>query len=320
MGRLLISLLVFAAALARPAWPAPKNPADLTKPPTARPKSADPPRRGRSRRDTARRIARINRQLTALFEQKKYEQCEALLKEALKLDPDNGITWYNLACVHSRTGRKDRAVEALDTAVAHGYSGFRHMERDPDLDAIRKMPGYRKIIARRDEIHRERAEKIRDRLRKEFGEGYLVGVDHERKLVFATNVDRHTLDEMKQRLTTYATAQWADLFTHGFERYHTVVVPRSSDWPSERMGGFYARQTHTLYARNVGMTLVHEFTHALHAADQDGFGQHHPIWVTEGLATLFETSRVADGHAMPRVNRRLNLLQHLVRRKRTAPL
>ncbi|MGB2822486.1 MAG: tetratricopeptide repeat protein, partial [Phycisphaerae bacterium] len=273
----------------------------------------------RQRLEKARRIAGINRRLVRLFEAGKYTECRPLLQQILEIDPNNSIAWYNLACVYSRVGRKDKAVESLNTAVEHGYSGFRHLERDPDLEAIRKTPGYKRLIDRKDEIQRQRAARIRDHLREQFGEGYIYEIDHDRKLVFATNVDRRTLVEMKQRLTAYAAAQWKGLFTHPFERYLTIVIPRSSDWRWPGRGGFYSRGPHMLYARTVGLTLVHEFTHALHAADQDGFGQDHPIWITEGLATLFESSRIVAGRAVPQPNRRLNMLQGILRRKRTIP-
>ena len=272
----------------------------------------------RERTAVARRIAQINRELFRLFKEKKYAECHPLLEGILKIDPGNNIAWYNLACVHSRLGDKDKAIDCLNRSVEHGYTAFRHMERDSDLDVIREMAGYKAIVARKDELQRQRAEKIYARLRERFGEGYLYGIDHESKLVFATNIDEQILQDMRQRLTEYAVAQSQDLFTHGFERYLTIVIPKASEWRWGRaIGGFYNRGAHTLYARTVGMTLIHEFTHALHGADMNGHGQTHPIWVTEGLATLFESSEVVDGHALPRDNPRLNLLQQIVKRNRS---
>ena len=287
-----------------------------TKPATKPTKPAD---EKKQRLQKVRKIARLNRRLFKLFEQGKYAECQPLLEQVLEIDPNNNIAWYNMACVHSRAGRRDQAVESLNAAVEHGYSGFRHLERDPDLAAIRRTKGYRKLIARKDEIQRQRAAKIRDHLREQFGAGYLYEIDHDRKLVFATNVDAQTLAEMKQRLTAYATAQWKHLFDHPFERYLTIIIPKSGDWRWRGRGGFYSRGPHMLYARTVGLTLVHEFTHALHAGDQDGIGQNHPIWITEGLATLFESSRIVHGRAEPKPNRRLNMLQGILRRKRTIP-
>ena len=322
----ILPLLAAPAARAVPTRPAEgpasrsaaRPPAAPTTRPQTRPSAAD---LARQRIEKARKIAGINQRLLRLFAAEKYDRCQPLLGQILEIDPNNSVAWYNLACVHSRLGREGKAIECLNTAVEHGYSAFRHLERDPDLDALRELPGYKELLARKDEIHRQRAAKIRDQLRERFGADYLYEIDHERKLVFATNVDRTTLEEMKHRLTAYASAQWEDLFTHPFEGYLTIVIPKSSDWRwGPAVGGFYTRAGHILFARTVGLTLVHEFTHALHAADQEGLGQQHPIWITEGLATLFESSKVADGHAVPQPNRRLNLLQVLLQRKRTIPL
>jgi tetratricopeptide (TPR) repeat protein len=275
--------------------------------------------------EKARKIADMNRRLLALFKEGKYEKCEGLLNQILAIDPNDEGAWYNMACCHSKQGRKDKAISTLCTAVEHGWSDFRHMERDTDLDAIRQMEGYKKLLAMEDQIQRERASKICTQLRQEFGEGYLYEIDHQRKLVFATNVDAATLEEMKKRLTVYASGQWQDLFTHHqFDRYLAIVVPKSSWWQKTgkppALGGFYSRAANMLCAKTVGTTLIHEFTHALHAADQGANGQDHPIWVTEGLATLFEYSKVTDGHSEPQTNYRLNVLQDFLRRGRALPL
>ena len=329
MRRTMIWLLLAAAGLAIPAQAAPTKAREPKVPSIAgeaatsrrartRP-AEDKQAQRRRRRENARKIVEINRKLFKLFEQAKYDQCRPLLEKVLEIDPNNNVAWYNLACVHSRAGRKDQAVKSLETAVEHGYSDFHHCERDSDLDAIRQSPGYKRLIARKGEIQRQRAAKIRDQLREQFGEGYLYEIDHDRKLVFATNVDRHTLEEMNRRLTAYASAQWKHLFAHGFERYLTIVIPKSADWQWGGIGGFYARGPHMLYARTVGLTLIHEFTHALHAADQEAVGQQHPIWITEGLATLFESSKLVAGRSVPQPNRRLIMLQAILRRKRTIP-
>lgn len=264
--------------------------------------------------DRARRIGAINQKLVKIFKDKQFSTAESLLKEILQIDPNNSTAYYNLACVYSRQGEKEKAVQWLVKAADLGYAGFRHMERDEDLVAIREMPGYRDILAKRLDYQKRRAEKIYDKLKAEFGEGYLYGVDHDMKLVFATNTDQQTLDDLKHRLSAYAAAQWRDLFTHQFDEYLTVVVPKEWRW-GPAIGGFYNKENHILYARSVGMVLIHEFTHAMHYADQDGRGQTHPIWVVEGLATLFESSEMENGAAVPEHNNRLNMLQNFVRAK-----
>ena len=54
------------------------------------------------------------------------------------------------------------------------------------------------------------------------------------------------------------------------------------------MGGHYDDATRTILVKRPGAELRHEYVHALHAADQHALGQEHPVWLSEGLATLFE--------------------------------
>jgi len=328
---LLTAAWVITLSIACVTWAAPARPKPVA-PEATKPAGSDilktstttPAERARLRRQLfqkARKVAALNRKLTAYFQAGQYDKCEPVIKQILEISPHNPIAWYNYACYQSRVGQGDKAIESLTRAIEHGYSSFGYLERDPDLDAIRKLPDYRKLRALQDRVQRERASKVREALVKQFGKDYVYEIDHDRKLVFATNVDSQTLSEMKQRLTTYATVQWKDLFDNTFEKYLTIVIPRKKDWRwGQRVGGFYARSSHMLIARTVGLTLVHEFTHALHYADQEGFGQSHPIWITEGLATLFESSRIVDGHAVPTTNSRLNALQRLLRRKAQIPL
>ena len=336
MRRIPAWVLLLTMAWAGPAWsvPGPTSGASADaeaanrpdRPATAPADPNAPEKReqiGQLRRK-ARKVGELNHKLLELFRAGKYEQCEPLVKELLEIAPNDHVAWYNYACVHSRLGRTDEAIACLNRAMDHGYSGFLHLQRDPDLDPLRQTPGYKKLLAREERIQRERAEKIRSELRAKFGQDYYCQIDHERKLVFATNVDRQTLDDMKARLTEYATAQWQDLFEGRFDRYLTIIIPtvrKKEDWPwGPAVGGMYSRGQHVLWARTIGQTLLHEFTHALHAADQDGSGQQHPIWITEGLATLFEDCKVVSGHAVPQPNRRLNILQQIVRRKGPTPL
>ncbi len=271
----------------------------------------------------ARRIAALHRRALKLFKAGKYDKCKALLEKILEIDPNNALACYNLACVHARTNSPAEAMRSLNLAVEKGYTAFRHMERDPDLASIRKLKAYKELLVRRDEIQRARAEKILASLRKQFGTGYICLIDHDNKLVFATNVDSRTLEELKGSLSRYAEAQWQALFTGRFEQYVTVVLPGNAPPPDKRkrrrIGGYYNHARRMLVASTIGRTLRHEFTHALHFADQDALGQRHPIWVAEGLATLFESSRLIRGRAIPQPSHRLNAIQRLVKRNRHIP-
>jgi len=76
-------------------------------------------------------------------------------KEGLKIDqrlarlkPDDPVVHYNLACSYSLLKMSDLCLEALEKAIHLGYSEFSFMQKDPDLEFIRKDPRYRELLSR----------------------------------------------------------------------------------------------------------------------------------------------------------------------------
>ena len=63
----------------------------------------------------------------------------------LKLNPDNPVVLYNLACNLSRLGRNAEALDALEKAVKLGYRDESHLRRDKDLDNLRDEPRFKRI-------------------------------------------------------------------------------------------------------------------------------------------------------------------------------
>ena len=67
-------------------------------------------------------------------------------RRLIRREPRNPNAYYNLACSHSLNGRADRAIAALERAIALGYRDFKWLAKDPDLRELRKHPRYRRIV------------------------------------------------------------------------------------------------------------------------------------------------------------------------------
>ena len=65
---------------------------------------------------------------------------------ALEVDPDFADAYYNMACIYSLTKKVPLAIRYLNIAVLNGYVEHAAMEQDPDLDNLRKDPGYQEIL------------------------------------------------------------------------------------------------------------------------------------------------------------------------------
>ena len=66
----------------------------------------------------------------------------------VRLDPENALVFYNLACSCSLTDQFDRAALALGIALNLGYRDFAWLAKDPDLKKFRQQPAYDEIKAK----------------------------------------------------------------------------------------------------------------------------------------------------------------------------
>jgi adenylate cyclase len=65
----------------------------------------------------------------------------------MAIDPDDIHAQYNAACVYALLGETDRAIDILESYLAHA-SGERKrwFIHDSDLDPIRDHPRYQKLL------------------------------------------------------------------------------------------------------------------------------------------------------------------------------
>ncbi len=83
---------------------------------------------------------------TNLLRQGRYAAAAFCFETSLGVQPGDRVAAYNMACACARLGRRDEAVGWLRKAVENGFTDGAFIEKDPDLEAIRAEPGYKKII------------------------------------------------------------------------------------------------------------------------------------------------------------------------------
>lgn len=54
--------------------------------------------------------------------------------------------YYNYACTFSLLKNNDQALSYLQRAIGAGYADYNHLQKDTDLDNIRKEPRYRSLV------------------------------------------------------------------------------------------------------------------------------------------------------------------------------
>lgn len=82
----------------------------------------------------------------------RYEDGLTIDERLVRLQPEDALTHYNLACSYGLADQVERAVATLHRALDLGYRDFKWMRRDPDLRKVRKHPLYRQIRQRIQEM------------------------------------------------------------------------------------------------------------------------------------------------------------------------
>ncbi|MHC4932986.1 MAG: protein kinase domain-containing protein [Planctomycetota bacterium] len=71
------------------------------------------------------------------------EWCE----RALKIDPEEPITLYNVACTYTVLGRMDDALDCLESAVKHGFRDRAWFEHDSSLRPLQDHERFKALLA-----------------------------------------------------------------------------------------------------------------------------------------------------------------------------
>ena len=82
----------------------------------------------------------------ALFEAGQRERAEEWLKRALEIDPDDGGVLANAACLYSKSGRVEDALDVLEKTIAKGWGKRDWIEHDPDYDPLRSHPRFQAML------------------------------------------------------------------------------------------------------------------------------------------------------------------------------
>jgi predicted esterase len=78
--------------------------------------------------------------------ERNYPLAAATYEVAVEIREDNPVAWYNLACMRSRLGRGEMAIEALERALETGFNNPDLLATDEDLDALRERDDFKRLL------------------------------------------------------------------------------------------------------------------------------------------------------------------------------
>jgi tetratricopeptide (TPR) repeat protein len=85
--------------------------------------------------------------------QGQFEKGLSIDRRLVGICPGEPTFHYNLACSLSLIGRLDEALSAVRDAIERGYDDWEHLERDEDLENLRKLETFDRLVeaARRED-------------------------------------------------------------------------------------------------------------------------------------------------------------------------
>lgn len=276
---------------------------------------------------TTRRM--LMRDVSEAFEARAYARARDLLEAALRENPKDPFTTYNLACALAMLGEADAAGETLIDAVGFGFSDLSHARRDPHLEPIRAGRQYQAIMRGWRTLLDARGDADERGAREALGPQYTYERDPDLRFTYASAFREESFDDARKEIDR--VARWTHE-TLGIvptlqgdepDPWIVVVLPTPADFLQlvgvEGVGGYFDKDRKRLIAQDVGPTLRHESFHIFHWRDMDRVGQSHPYWIMEGLACLLEdVEHEGDGYRlMP--SWRTNIAKRLERANRLTP-
>ena len=257
------------------------------------PPAAKSPCEGIRRQGPGRTDHAPSQESEKLYKDGKYNEAAALCRELTSLSRTRAYStttspaWRASLATRTPPSPRWRPPSPRITPTSATWKSIRTSMRSTT------RPAWKELLKSRDDIQAaSTAKRFADALQKQLGEDCTCQIDDANRLIFAlSRIDAQTLADIKSYLRVYAIAMSKDMFTHSPEQYVAIVVPKDGVIKQASVPrGFYNSAEHMLLARTIGSVLTHEFTHALHAADMEAMGQQHPIWIIEGLATVYENS------------------------------
>ena len=80
---------------------------------------------------------------TAYIKKLNFDEALETLNMGIALDSTNPHIHYNYACYYSLTNQPKASMKKLQEAIRLGFTNFKQIETDPDLEKLRKSPEFK---------------------------------------------------------------------------------------------------------------------------------------------------------------------------------
>ncbi len=260
----------------------------------------------------------------------------ALIESYLTIHPADPQVLFDASRIASRLGDSRGAAMYAIRALRAGWTDDKALDEHPDLSRLRAHESWEQVRAVRHQM-RDSAPKLaitgNDAIARrslqswlaEFGGGrYRIEENASLNLILASAVEPEGFRRAMNTIETLSATLTKNFFSEIQPDTVLLIVATPADankfLHDPQHGGLYVHEDRRLVTRDTGATLRHEYTHVRHYGQMQQLNQRHPIWIQEGLATLFEDWKLGpSGELVILPNLRTNDAFDRVRQHQTMP-
>jgi len=125
------------------------------KSPEKKPEKKKPEKKKPQKKITREELMSAHRKALEFLFANKFEEAIEVYKAILASFPNDYIAHYNIACAYARLDKKDAAMKHLKKAVECGFNDMEKIKTDPDLESLRDLEEFKRLVGEKVEPKEE---------------------------------------------------------------------------------------------------------------------------------------------------------------------
>ena len=274
----------------------------------------------------------------------------ALIESYLSIHPDDAQVLFDASRIASHSGDPRGAAVYAIRSLRAGWLDDKALDEHSDLNRLRAHESWQQVLAIRKQIRDSSkipqdandaadASKTQSNFSgndaiarrslqswlAQFGGGrYRIEEKPSLNLILAYSVEpegfRRTMITIEKLSATLSKILFGEIQAQSVLLVIATPEDAAKFLGDPQNGGLYVHEDRRLVARDTGASLRHEYTHARHYGQMQRLQQLHPMWIQEGLATLFEDWQLGpSGELVILPNLRTNDAFDRVQQRDTTP-
>ncbi len=240
-------------------------------------------------------------EIYSLIDKKKLREANEIADNALLINRQDAQILMLKAVIYANMKQEEEALVFIEEAFNQGYYDMSSVVAEKAFADMMSKGKLNGIIKRKKELVKKGREALLARAKRELASYFEIKIPETNVILFTDIKDNGAIKVLKESMVTSATFAKETLKIVPSEFPMLWIMSANREVNKGLIGTLMGTSSgfEGVYLNSFGIfvsdrltgygTFVHEYMHALHSGDQNLYLQKHPRWLTEMLATTFES-------------------------------